>query len=168
MANVLSLVERGWRGARECSLILSARGISVTHLIKGSLSPDVRVMIQTVPHTRIIDVPRLWFRVATWGHVLFVGGRGMTRWVLVDHERTLRELSGWCRLTGVTCILIQPSGNGYQFSVEQRGASLDEVFGRADGAGQSGATPTTSRLRSQSTCSAAGTGGRTTVHTCGH
>ena len=42
---VLSLVERGWFGARTCSLSLNAMEIPVTHLIKGSLNADLRAMI---------------------------------------------------------------------------------------------------------------------------
>ena len=162
---VLSLVERGWQGARECSLVLSQRGIAVTHLIKGSLGRDLRAMIQPIPHVRIVDVPRYGFRLAMWWHLLVGSVRGTTRWVLVDHERTLREVRWWCRFFRVTRILIQPDGHDYVLFVEGRAVSLQDIIGVGGGAGASLEDAATSGLQFQSTCSEAGTGGQTAVHT---
>jgi len=129
MASVLSLVERGWRGARECSLVLAGRGMGVLHLIKGSLEPEVLAMIQARPGIRLTGIPRPLFRLVLW--LVLVGQTlaGRLRWVLVDNERTLRAVAPWCALCRLTPVLIEPDGNGYRLSIHRRVAPLDEVFG---------------------------------------
>ena len=128
-SNVLSVVERGWRGARECSLVLRTRGISVTHLVKGSLSADVRAMITPYPLIRVIDVPRTVFRARLWGLLAWRTMTKQVRWVLVDNERTLRELGGWCRWWGLIPVFIRETTDGFELSVNHRIAKIAEVFG---------------------------------------
>ena len=62
MPELLSVVERGWQGARECSLILARQGIRVTHLVKGRLPSGVRALIQPVQGIVLRDAPpwRFW------------------------------------------------------------------------------------------------------------
>ena len=129
MADALSVVEQGWRGARECSLILRTRGIAVTHLVKGSLSAEVLAMIHPDALIRVIDVPRTVFRVRLW---VLLAWRTLTkrvRWVLVDNDRTLRELGGWCRWCGLTPVFIRETTDGFELSVNRRVAEIAEVFG---------------------------------------
>ena len=113
-AEVLFAVERGWRGARECSRTLSRQGIAVTHVVKGWAPKEVRALVTPLPFVRMVWVPRWWFRLPLW--VLLVAGslRRRVRWVVVDHERTLREVSGWCKRTGVTLLWMQEHEHGYQ------------------------------------------------------
>ncbi|MBI3088495.1 MAG: hypothetical protein HYY91_06425 [Candidatus Omnitrophica bacterium] len=128
---VLSVVERDWRGARECSLTLNAMAVPVTHLIKGSLSRDVRAMIRPYPLIRLVSAPRMVFRVWLWWAVVRRTVLGRVRWVLLDQERTLRELAWWCRLWRVTPVLIQDTARGYTLAVQGRPVSLgDLVEGR--------------------------------------
>lgn len=110
----LSLVERGWRGARECSLALNARGIDVTHLVKGVLEPEVLAMIRPYPYIRLVAVSPGWFRPCAWRAL--VAGTLLGRWaaVLVDHERTGREIAWWCRLFGLRVASIRETGDGYE------------------------------------------------------
>jgi hypothetical protein len=110
---VLSVVERGWRGVRECSIALSAQAVPVTHLIKGRLGADVRAMIRPYPGVRLVSVPRIAFRAWLWGLLAWGTIWGRLRWVLVDHERTLREVAWWCRVCGVTPVFIQETDQGY-------------------------------------------------------
>ena len=87
---VLSVVERGWRGARQCSLALDAMAIPVTHLIKGYLTPELRAMVRPYPHIRLVSVPRVLFRVWLWPIVLWQTATGRLRWMHIDHERTFK------------------------------------------------------------------------------
>ena len=127
---VLSLVERGWQGARQCSLALDAKAIPVIHVIKGSLDAGVRAMIQPYPHIRLLAVPRWSFRVWVWTLMVWGTLRGRLGWILLDHERSLRELSWWCRRFGLTPVVIQEHGRGYDLLVQGTPTSLDELWGR--------------------------------------
>ena len=127
---VLSIVERGWRGARECSLALHRLAIPVTHLIKGYIGGPVRAMIQTTPLTTIVSVPRALFRVWLWGMLMWQTATGRLRWVLLDHERTLREISWWCRRFGVVPVMLQEHAQGYDLMIDRRRCTLEELVHR--------------------------------------
>ena len=134
---VLSLVERGWRGARECSLALGGNGVAVTHLIKGSLPPPVRAMIRPAARISIIDVPRRVFRVWLWAMVLRHTLTRGAHWVLLDNERTLREVGWWCRRFRLIPVFVRETAEGYTLEVSGRPASFDEIFGNPRGVAQS-------------------------------
>ena len=125
---VLSVVERGWRGARQCSLKLSARGIPVTHLLKGWLRPEIRAMIQPVPGVSVIGSPRWCFRAILWFFVLAGTVSGRLRWVIVDHERSLCQVHGWCRRFGVAVLLIRDTREGFELSRDGQPAFLRELL----------------------------------------
>jgi hypothetical protein len=130
MSEVLSLVERGWRGARACSLALHERGVAVTHLIRGSVSRDVLAMIQPYPLIRLEAAPRPLFRLRAWA-ALFMGTlTERTRWLLVDNDRRLREVARWCRWFGITPVRIRETEDGFQLSVDGRAAPLEAAFRR--------------------------------------
>ncbi len=131
MAEVLSLVERGWRGARECSLRLNDRRVAVTHVIAGSLDADVRAMIAPRPSIRLRDVPRKLFPVYLWWALLVHAGGGRLRWVLVDNPRTLKRIGWWCRWFGVTPVRIQERDGRYELHVDGRLCPFDEAFSGA-------------------------------------
>lgn len=134
-ATVLSLVERGWYGARICSLALAGRGVAVTHLIRGVLGPNVRGIIQPHARIRLVEVPRPLYVVALWTSVLVGGALRRIRWVLVDNERTLHRLQ-WCEaIFGVTAVLMREESPAYALSIRGRVLPLDEFCRRvADGA----------------------------------
>jgi len=149
---VLSLVERGWYGARICSLVLAGRGVAVTHLIRGTLGSNVRGIIQPHPRIRLIDLPRPLYVVALWASVLVGGALRRIRWVLVDNEPTLRRLRRCAAFVGITPVLVREDSPGYALSVGDRVITLDEFCRRvADGA--------TSQPRSRNTSRGEGSGG---------
>lgn len=125
---VLSVVERGWHGARQCSLALDAVAIPVTHLIKGYLTPELRAMIRPYPHIRVVSVPRVLFRLWLWGIVLWQTLTGRLRWILIDHERTIKEIGWWCRVVRVTPVVIQQTGQGYELWVDGLSVSFSSLF----------------------------------------
>ena len=131
MIEVLSLVEHGWQGARQCSLELEGRGVRVLHLIKGRLTRDELAMVAPKPHIRLRAVPRwqfrLWVLAGLWRRL---ASRRIT-WLLIDHPRTLRELAGWCRAFGVVPLVIQENDDGYQLFLHEQPISLDALLNRA-------------------------------------
>jgi hypothetical protein len=128
-AGVLSVVERGWFGARDCSLELSARGVPVLHAIKGRLTADELRLIEPRPLITIRAVPRPIFRAWLWLAIARLAARRRIRWCLVDHERTARELAPWLRLLGVRLIELRERADGYDLVAEGRLTSPDQVFG---------------------------------------
>ena len=129
MAEALFLVERGWRALRECSLDASRRGIAVTYLIKGSLSPEVRAMIRLTPLMRAVDVPRSWFDVAAWWCLIAGTLGGRLRWVVTDDERTLEAIAGWSQRFRLTLAYIEEAPGGYVLSVRRQTVPFEQVFG---------------------------------------
>jgi hypothetical protein len=127
MPELLSVVERGWRGARECSLDVARQGIQVTHLIKGRLPPDVRRLIQPVQGIALYDAPRWRFPLLLWTHLVAGALTRRVRWALFDHERTLAAAGRWCRLAGVTAVLIRESGERVELSVQGQPLTLVEL-----------------------------------------
>ena len=90
---VLSLVEKGWAGARQLSIPLSRRGLRVRHLVCGALSGEVARILTPYPGMSIRGIPRQLYRVAAW----LALQRGIWRKdiaaVLVDNERAFRWVS---------------------------------------------------------------------------
>ena len=128
MVSMLSLVERGWGGARECSLKLQTMGIPVTHLIKGVLGDEVLGMIAPYPNIAIVDVPPLLFRLRFWCAVVAGTLSRRLRWILTDHPKTARELEWWCRWFRLTPVFIEERGGAVAFSVHGQPRSFQEIF----------------------------------------
>lgn len=127
--DMLSLVERGWQGARECSLALNARQVPVMHVVKGWLSADLRAMIEPHPHIRLVSAPRWAFRIWVWALVIWRTLQGRLQWILMDHERSQRELSWWCRRFGIIPVMIQEHDRGdYNLKVHGRRVSLEDLL----------------------------------------
>ena len=127
MPELLSVVERGWRGARECSLTLALQGIRVTHLIKGRLGPEVRGLIRPVQGIALVAAPRWRFRLWFWAHLLSGAIRRRAMWALFDHERTLAAAGPWCRRLGVSPVLIREFGERFELSVQGHPLTLAEL-----------------------------------------
>lgn len=126
--DMLSLVEHGWQGARQCSLELRGRQVRVTHVIKGWLGADLRAIIEPHPHIRVVSAPRWAFRFLVWPLVILRTMQGRLGWILLDHDRSRRELSWWCRLFGVIPVMIQEHDGGYDLAVHGRRVSLGELL----------------------------------------
>ena len=117
---VLSLVERGWQAARECSLDLERRGIEVLHLIKGRVDPDVLALITPVPNSRLMSIPRTLFWCVAWSCWLWLLLRGRLRIVLVDNQRSLERLYWWAQFTHVQLMMVRPGNAGYEVWARER------------------------------------------------
>ncbi len=129
MAEALSLVERGWRGARQCSLALNAHRVSVTHLVKGRLSREVRELIAPYPFIRVRAVPRWVFPAWAQGMLIEAAMRRRLRWVLIDNPRTLVRLKRRCRQAEVVAVLVNELDDGYELQVDGQLQTFREVFG---------------------------------------
>ena len=130
-SRVLSVVERGWRGARECSLALAQRGIPVTHLIRGIVRPEFRAVIRPHAHVRLIDVPRACYAVVLWPSLIVGGVLRRIRWVLVDNERQLGRLQRWAGPLGMTTVLVREGSRGYDLVVGGRLVAIEDLWGCA-------------------------------------
>lgn len=129
MPDVLSFVERGWRGARECSLAVSREGLTVLHLVKGALEPGVRALIRPVDGVAVRDVPRPLFRLAAWGLMLRPWGARRARWALFDNERTLAQLRGVCERRGIVPVFVSQQADGYELIADGRPRAISDIFG---------------------------------------
>ena len=111
---VLSLVERGWQAARECSLDLQEANVEWLHVVKGRLSRAVQAMVAPQPRIRLMSVPKTLF----WPMIgLLVGAgavSGRLRAVLVDNPRSLRRLDRLGRMVRVPVAMVQEGAEGYE------------------------------------------------------
>ena len=127
-SGALSVVERGWRGARECSLALAGRGIPVTHLIRGIVRPEFRAVIRPHTHVRLIDLPRAFYAVVLWPSLIVGGVLRRIRWVLVDNERRLGRLQRWAGPLGMTAVLVREGSCGYELVVGGRLVAIEDLW----------------------------------------
>lgn len=127
MRGVLSLVERGWHAAREESLHLAGKGISVEHLIKGKLGA-VKACIARHQLIRLVDVRRWLFPFAMGWRVLLGALTRRIRWVMCDNERTLKRIEPWCRRLGLRPVWIREKDAGYEIMVEGKATAPEEAF----------------------------------------
>ena len=111
---VLSLVERGWQAARECSLDARQQGIDFVHLIKGRLTRAVRALISPRPNVQIVTIPRSLFWLWAWALLIGSSVSGRLRSVFVDNERSYRRLQGWTRVARVNLIIVRQGSGGYE------------------------------------------------------
>ena len=111
---VLSLVERGWQAARECSLDLQRQGGCVVHLVKGRLEPAVHAMIAPQPRVRVVSVRRTLFWPAAWAWCMGWLVTARLRMVLVDNERSFRRVRRWVGGSRVSLVRARQGGQGYE------------------------------------------------------
>jgi hypothetical protein len=116
-AVVLSLVERGWQAARECSLDAQRHGLCVVHLIKGRLDRSVRALIAPQPGVHLISATRNGFWPAAWLMIVWLTGSRRLHSVLVDNDRTLRRLHGWACWLRLHLIMVREGAEGYELWV---------------------------------------------------
>lgn len=118
---MLSLVERGWQAARECSLDAQRQGVRTVHLIKGWVHPRVLALHRSSEYVRMISVPRPLFWVAVGCALVWWGGSGVLRAVLVDHERSAARLHRWIGWLHAHLMMVRMGDAGYElWAGEQR------------------------------------------------
>lgn len=127
----LALVEHDWRGIRECSLRLRDRGIAVTYLINGTLPADIDELVPRDPLLRLIGMPRRVFRLGLWGILGPMSLLGRLGWLLLDNERTLRQVSGWCRFWRIHPVLVLDTLGDYELREAGTIRTFEELFGPA-------------------------------------
>jgi hypothetical protein len=131
---VLSLVERGWHAARECSLALHRDGIATLHLVKGRLPPEVSRLVSQKPGVGLSGVPYHLFWPAAYLVCRWWCQRGRLLAVLVDNDRSRRRVSGWLGREAGRVVLVQDTDAGWQCARGGRSfpsASWREAFADA-------------------------------------
>jgi hypothetical protein len=121
---ILSLVERGWQAARECSLQVPGDRALVIHLVKGRLSRAVRGMIEPHEHIRLWSVPRRLFWPCAWILWMALRWRGRLAATLVDNDRSLGRVRAWRRGATGGVFLVKPSARGYELRDDPQGRPL--------------------------------------------
>ncbi len=121
---VLSLVEKGWAGARQLSIRFSREGLQVRHLVRGRLAADVRACLTPYAGITIWGIPRRVYRVVVWLQLFAAPLRGPVRAILIDNERSARWINRWFPHLQEYVILIQERGDGSPV-IKWRGAKVN-------------------------------------------
>ena len=106
---VLSLVERGWRGARVAEL--HEPHMTVVHMAKGRVALPVRELIGLSHPVRLISCWRNLFWLVAWAGLLGLWLSGRLRAVWVDNAKSYRRLAWCCRVLSIDVVLM-PQGAG--------------------------------------------------------
>ena len=89
----LSLVEKGWAGARRLSLDLAGKGTPVTHLVRGSLPRATLEVLTPREGVALVGVPPPLYRPVAW-LCLWAGQlTGSVGMVITDNAKT----EGWVK-----------------------------------------------------------------------
>ena len=121
---IVSFVEDGWRSARVLSLALvQQEGCRVTHYIKGRVDPSVLRIIVPYPEMQLVPVERLWFKVARRLVLVWGLARKRIALLLVDNERTFRQMFPLAQRWGVPVVLAEERWQ--QLFYRWNGAPLD-------------------------------------------
>jgi hypothetical protein len=132
-ASVVSMVEKGWGGARRVSIELAEQGIAVHHYVKGRLPGDL-VRVLTLPRgVRISGLPVRWYRPAVWALLAGRALLGRRTVVLVDNERAMGWVSRW-RFSRAPVLVLEREDGGPLVRVAGRDADAAAV-GALCGAG---------------------------------
>ncbi len=129
---VISLVEKGWAGARQISLELAREGIVVCHLVKGRLPRELLRVLSSHAELHLKGAPPRLFKTIAWSVLAGSQFNGAARLVLVDNERTLHWVGRWFPRLRNRLVLVreQPDGSPVMFRSEERvelGALLAEL-----------------------------------------
>ena len=84
----LSLVEKGWAGARRFSIQLSDKGVAVRHLVKGTIAPEFLAVITPYRGVSIHGISARGYRIVTWAALLLYQFHPGLQAVIVDNTRT--------------------------------------------------------------------------------
>ncbi|MBI4343605.1 MAG: hypothetical protein HY601_02185 [Candidatus Omnitrophica bacterium] len=99
----LSLVEKGWHGAREHTKSLPG-GWRVVHLVKGPVDPSVRRLLGLDARTRLVGIPRRWYWPVAWAMLVRWGVTRRLGALVVDNTRAQRRMRPWAAWTGATVV----------------------------------------------------------------
>ena len=108
----ISLVEKGWAGARRYSIELVGQGMLVEHVVRGQLSAAVLEIITPYPGMRIVSYSRRWYRVMTWWWLASSVYRRRRTMVIVDNPRAAQWVGAWFPMLRRHVVLIQEQPDG--------------------------------------------------------
>ena len=133
---VLSLVEKGWAGARQLSIRFSPEGLRVRHLVRGRLAADVLACLSPYAGITIWGIPRRVYRAVVWLELLAAPLHGPVRAILVDNERSVKWITRWFPQLQDRVVLLQERGDGAPV-IKWQGAkaNLEMAAGVTVGAG---------------------------------
>ena len=120
----ISLVEKGWAGARQLSIPLTQRGIRVRHLVRGTLAAGVLKSITPYPGMTIRGIPRRLYRLVAWVALQLGSWRGDVAMILVDNERAFSWVSRAVPSLGDRLVLVLEADDGAP-RIAQTGARVD-------------------------------------------
>ncbi len=118
-AVVVSLVEKGWAGARRASIPLAREGLAVRHLVKGRLRRDLLEVITPHPGMTLAGCPPRWYRLAAWLALLWGLLQGRLAWVLVDNDRAARWVARSFPMAAGRVVLVQEAADGSPILLRQ-------------------------------------------------
>ena len=118
----ISLVEKGWAGARRLSIELVQRGGSVRHVIRGRLDAELLSVLTPYPRLTIRGVPLRWYRVAAWLELAVALAGGGPQLILVDNEKAAAWVGGWFPMLRERVVVVQEDATGAPM-VTRRGAA---------------------------------------------
>ena len=110
--DALSLVEKGWAGARQVSIELAKRDVPVCHLVKGQLPSALLRILTPYRGMTIRGIPRPWFRMLAWAYLVRAQVRGNGSLILVDNQRTSGWVDRWFPTLRERLVLIQETPQG--------------------------------------------------------
>ena len=119
----LSLVEKGWAGARQLSLDLARRGASVRHLVRGTLPPSTRRILTPCVGVSIRGIPARVHRAAVWPHLWWGQVIGGVDLVITDNAKT----AGWVRRRFPRLrekVLLLGEGEGGRLTILEQGTEV--------------------------------------------
>ncbi|MBI4430512.1 MAG: hypothetical protein HY587_02230 [Candidatus Omnitrophica bacterium] len=113
---VIFLVERGWRGARELAIKLARQHLTCWLIIKGKVPSDVLEIITPRAGISVRSLSRWYFKpmvalLVIW-HRLF----GCLKCVIVNKDRTLFWMSAIVRMVGCHTVLLNEVGESIELS----------------------------------------------------
>ena len=92
---VISLVEKGWSGARRAAVQLTHVGGNVHHVVRGRLPPGLDEIFISLEGVTVTGISPRWYRAAVWLTLLQALWRHHATVVLVDNERAGTWVRQW-------------------------------------------------------------------------
>lgn len=113
---VIFLVERGWRGARELAITLARQHLTSRLIIKGKVPADVLEIITPRAGIQVSSYSKWYFKLSVVFIILWHRIFGRLKCVVVNKDRTLRWISALTRLTGCQTVLLNEVGTKIEIS----------------------------------------------------
>lgn len=128
MPDIIFLSERGWQGARTCSLELAKQGKHCQVLVKGRPPKEVRNFITQYPNIVNHFIPRQMFFMYAFLFLLFKKITGKISLVLVERPRAVKLAACFPLRTNYCHILEKDSAPFYELKTAQgRTLSLSQL-----------------------------------------